>query len=237
MPYSDLDYNLTDEQKAMRDMVRKFGAEVLRPAGIELDKLADPRTSLPTVPRLWDVFRQFREIGLHKRGFLKAYGGMAEEMDPMSGFVITEEMGYADAGLGISLGVASMPFCLLPDRPRRRRCRNWPRQYVNDPEPSLIGCWAITEPDHGSDWGLGRDNPRCGPSVRGVLKGDEYIINGQKSAWVSNGTIATHAVLHVGLDPSKGMHGQGIAICPLDLPRDFTRQAFGQDRSKALEPG
>jgi alkylation response protein AidB-like acyl-CoA dehydrogenase len=51
-----------------------------------------------------------------------------------------------------------------------------------------------------------------------VLKGDEYIVNGQKAAWVSNGTIATHAVLHVGLDPSKGMKGQGLAIIPLDLP-------------------
>jgi alkylation response protein AidB-like acyl-CoA dehydrogenase len=50
------------------------------------------------------------------------------------------------------------------------------------------------------------------------LKGNEYVINGQKSAWVSNGTIATHSVLHVGLDPSRGMEGQGIAICPLDLP-------------------
>jgi alkylation response protein AidB-like acyl-CoA dehydrogenase len=50
------------------------------------------------------------------------------------------------------------------------------------------------------------------------LKGEEYVINGEKAAWVSNGTIATHAVLHVGLDPSKGMRGQGLAIIPLNLP-------------------
>ncbi len=42
MAYADLDFSLTDEQKSMRDMVRRFGAEVVRPAGIELDKLADP---------------------------------------------------------------------------------------------------------------------------------------------------------------------------------------------------
>jgi alkylation response protein AidB-like acyl-CoA dehydrogenase len=51
-----------------------------------------------------------------------------------------------------------------------------------------------------------------------VLKGDEYVLTGQKAAWVSNGTIATHATVHVSLEPSKGMHGQGIAVLPLDLP-------------------
>jgi alkylation response protein AidB-like acyl-CoA dehydrogenase len=54
--------------------------------------------------------------------------------------------------------------------------------------------------------------------VKVVLRGDEYIVNGEKSAWVSNGTIATHALLHVSLDPSRGMQGQGLAIVPLDLP-------------------
>ena len=39
MAIRDLDTNLTEEQKRLRDMVRKFGSEVARPAGIELDKL------------------------------------------------------------------------------------------------------------------------------------------------------------------------------------------------------
>jgi len=217
MPYSDLDFNLTDEQKSMRDMVRKFGAEVVRPAGVELDKLADPVDVIAEGSKLWDVFKTYRELGLHKTAFSKAFGGMAEDMDTMMGYVITEEMGYADAGLAISMGACSMPFayCQMAPVPE---LQDLARQYVEDTEANLIGCWAITEPDHGSDWGLGGEDPKCAPSVRGVLKGDEYIINGQKAAWVSNGNIATHAVLHVGLDPSKGMMGQGIAICPLDLP-------------------
>ena len=47
MAYRDLDFNLTDEQSALRDTIRKFGAEVMRPAGEKLDKLADPRTLSP----------------------------------------------------------------------------------------------------------------------------------------------------------------------------------------------
>ena len=42
MSYQDIDVGLSDEEIAMRDTVRRFGAEVVRPAGIELDKLADP---------------------------------------------------------------------------------------------------------------------------------------------------------------------------------------------------
>ena len=217
MAYPDIDLNLTDEQKALRDMVRKFGAEVMRPAGIELDKLGDPADVIADGSILWDVFKQFRELGLHTMSFSKSIGGMAEDIDPMTGILLLEEMGYADAGLAISLGVAGMPFIICQFLPAPE-LQDLARQYVEDKDCKLIGCWGITEPDHGGDWGLGGDKPECGPSLRGVLKGDEYIINGQKAAWVSNGTIATHSVLHVGLDPSRGMQGQGIAICPLDLP-------------------
>jgi alkylation response protein AidB-like acyl-CoA dehydrogenase len=92
------------------------------------------------------------------------------------------------------------------------------RDFCEDREGRMIGCWAITEPDHGTDWSLGGADPKCGPSVKAVLEGDEYIVNGEKSSWVSNGTIATHAILHVCLDPSRGMQGQGLAIIPLNLP-------------------
>jgi len=217
MAYPDIDLNLTDEQKALRDLVKKFGAEVMRPAGIELDKIADPADVIAEGSILWDVFRKCRELGLHATSFSKSIGGTAEDMDPMMSILLLEEMGYADAGLAISLGVSSMPFTYCQFIPVPE-LQSLARQYVEDKECKLVGCWGITEPDHGGDWALGGDKPECGPSLRGVLKGDAYVINGQKSAWVSNGTIATHALLHIGLDPSRGMQGQGIAICPLDLP-------------------
>jgi alkylation response protein AidB-like acyl-CoA dehydrogenase len=217
MAYADIDINLTEEQKAMRDLMRKFGAEVMRPAGIKLDKLADPAEVIAPKSILWDVFKQYRALGLHATGMSKLIGGSLEDMDPMMGILMLEEMGYWDAGLAISLGVSGMPFayCQVSPDPELRALA---RQYVEDKDCKLIGCWGITEPDHGGDWSLGKDRPECRPSLRGVLKGDEFILNGQKSAWVSNGTIATHSVLHIGLEPARGMQGQGVAICPLDLP-------------------
>ncbi len=236
MAYRDIDINLTDEQKGLRDMARKFGAEVMRPAGFALDKCADPADVIKKGSVLWDVIKQFRGLGLHKAGIPRALGGSMEDVDAMSGLLIAEEMGYADAGLTISLGVSAIPFSMAALFPNPKM-RGLARAYAEDTEGELIGCWAITEPDHGSDYTHGDDDPRCGPSVRGVLKGDEYIVNGQKSAWVSNGTIATHAVLHVGLDPSVGMRGQGLAVIPLDLPGISRGKPLDKIGQRALNQG
>ena len=217
MTYRDIDLPVRDETKAMLKQVKKFSMEVMRPAGIALDKLADPEDVIAKGSVLWDVFTGSRELGLHTMQITKACGGMAEDNDPMATVLIAEQLGYADAGLAISMGVSCMPFnyaAMFPIPEMQQLARD----FCNDKEGRMIGCWAITEPDHGTDWSLGGNNPKCGPSVKAVLKGDEYIINGEKSAWVSNGTIATHALLHVALDPSRGMQGQGLAILPLDLP-------------------
>jgi alkylation response protein AidB-like acyl-CoA dehydrogenase len=221
MPYRELDLNLTEEQTEMRDLARRFGAEVMRPIGIELDNLHDPAEVIAQGSPLWKAFRQYRELGLHRQALPKAVGGMAEDVDPLSALLIAEEMGYADAGLAISLSVASMPFaaCSLSPDPELQELA---RAFCDDTEVDLIGCWGVIEPDHGTDWVLsgteaGEDTSIV-PSVRAVKQGDEYIINGQKAAWVSNGTIASHCSLHVGVDPSRGMRGTGLAIVPLDLP-------------------
>lgn len=221
MGIPDLDIGLTDEQKRLRDMVRKFGAQVVRPAGIEMDKLHDPADVIADGSLLWDVYREFRQLGLHRGAIPKAAGGMFEDLDPLSTVLMAEEMGYADAGLAISFGVDSIPFALAALSPDPE-LQGWARDYCEDTKAEFIGCWAITEPDHGTDWLLAATeetrNPKIIPNVKAVLKGDEYIINGQKSAWVSNGTIATHASLHVSLDPDRGMEGTGLAAIRLDLP-------------------
>jgi len=217
MTYRDIDINLTTETKVMLLEVQKFSMEVMRPAGIKLDSLSSPEEVIAKESPLWDVFKGFRQRDLHLLQIPKALGGLAEDLDPMAGILITEQLGYADAGLTIGMGVSCMPFnyaAIFPIPEMQQLARD----FCADKEGKMIGCWAITEPDHGTDWTLGGSDPKCGPSVEAVLKGDEYIVNGEKSAWVSNGTIATHAVLHVAIDPSRGMEGQGLAIIPLDLP-------------------
>ena len=222
MAYMELDTTLSSELKAMHKEVSNFARKVMRPAGIVLDKLQDPADVYAEGSALWDVYKTFRELHLHALGIPKELGGLAGDVsDPKAGAVLYEELGYGDAGLAISLGVTANPFRLAAMSPDPK-LQQLAKDFVNDLDCEMIGCWAITEPMHGSDWIMGVDpefdDPKCTPELLVELKGDEYILNGQKSAWVSNGTIATHASLHVNLDPSKGMQGNGLAVVPLDLP-------------------
>ena len=86
----------------------------------------------------------------------------------------------------------------------------------------MRGCWAITEVEHGSDLiGYEKEvfsNPSIRWSIQAKLDGEEWVINGQKAAWVSGATIANYALLFAGVDPSIGMAGGGIFFCPLELP-------------------
>jgi len=138
----DLDLELSDEERQLQETVHKFAAEVMRPAGIALDKLADPEEVIAEGSILWDVFEKHKALGLE-----------ALE-DPASGFtpgqqarrrsIISEEFGWGDSGLAISFGVNGFPrtLALLSGKPHLIE------RYAR---PGLLGCWAITEPDHGSD--------------------------------------------------------------------------------------
>ena len=240
MGYLELDHEMSKEVVAMQKEIRKFAMEVVRPAGIELDGLQDPADVYAQGSVLWDVHKGFRELDLHQMGMPKELGGMGDDIDPKAKLIMAEELGYADAGLAISLGVSVNPFrvaALSSDSELQQLARD----FCNDTKGEMIGCWAITEPAHGSDYIMAMDpkfdNPACGPDLTAELKGDEYILNGQKSAWVSNGTIATHATVHVGLEPSKGMHGSGLAVVPLDLPGISKGKPLDKIGQRALNQG
>ena len=234
----ELDANLTEEQKALRTEARRFFMGVFRPAAIELDKLADPADVIADGSVFWDVLRQAKELGYHKRNYPEEVGGLGLA-DPLAGALISEEMGYAAADLAIAIGAGGFPynFAMMSPHPEIQAIT---REYCADTDSRMIGCWAITEPEHGSDWLLLDEqskDPKCAPQVRAVPDGDGYVINGQKSAWVSNGTIATHAALFFCLDPSIGMEGCGIAVIPLDLPGITRGKPLDKLGQRALNQG
>ncbi|MBW2054065.1 MAG: acyl-CoA dehydrogenase family protein [Deltaproteobacteria bacterium] len=150
--------------------------------------------------------RKTRELGYHKMTIPQEFGGLGIQ-DPLASALLTEEMGYAASGLAVGWSVNSSPFTyamLSPDP----EVQDLVRQYCDDTEMKMTGCWAITEPDHGSDWilfeGENATNPACGGQVKAVLDGDEYVINGQKAAWVSNGNIAAYASLFLNEKARRG---------------------------------
>ena len=213
--HRDIEVDLSDEEKAIRDAAHKFAAEVMRPVGCQLDRLSDPADVIAPNSPLWDVFEKHRASGLAdlERDTMQLLPLERARVRAL----VSEEMGWGDSGLAISLGVANFHkmFAMMSGRPALIE------RYVTGGREE-IGCWAVTEPDHGSDQLMVTERHFSDPSMRGNCvarrDGDDWVINGQKSAWVSNGTIATVAALFCQVDPSQGFRGGGVAVVPLDLP-------------------
>jgi acyl-CoA dehydrogenase len=226
MALADIEVSLSDEERAIRDTARRFAEETLRPAGAALDRLADPADVIAPGSPLWGVFDRYRALGLAMLDDVEPGPEVSLLQQARLRFLVSEELGWGDAGLAISLGVSGFHrfFARLTARPALldRFCHAGERD---------IGCWAITEPDHGSDQLIVAD---AGPDVTHMRAncvarrdGDGWVVDGQKAAWVSNGTIATVAALFCTVDPSQGLRGGGVAIVPLDLP--------GVSRGKPLD--
>jgi len=221
--YLELNKEVSPEAATLREETHRFAAEVIRPAAIALDKLS-PEEVIAPGSVLWDVFRKCYENGYHLRGFPPEMGGAG--LGPLEAHIVGEEMGWASGGLSISVGVTAFPFMFAERFAALTGNQDLMKEivmpYVEDREGKYIGCWAITEPEHGSD-SLLCGTEQFGDSnitfdVQARLDGDEWVITGQKSAWVSNGTIATHACTFLTIDRSRGMNGGGVAVIPLDLP-------------------
>ena len=232
----DIEIGLTEEEQAVRDTAHRFAAEVLRPVGEQLDSLSDPEEVIADGSPLWDVFRRYRELGLDA---LEAeVPTTPEEMERSAKlrYLVWEEFGWGDAGLAISLGVYNFHrmFALLSMRQEliERFCA---------PGSTEIGCWAVTEPDHGSDTLAFTESsfadPKIKPNCVARRDGDDYVINGQKAAWVSNGTIADVAALFCTLEPEGGLQRGGIAIVPLRAPGVSRGKPLNKIGQRALNQG
>jgi acyl-CoA dehydrogenase len=199
---------LSETEVAIRDTLRRFAVDVMRPIGKKLDTLT-PEEVIAKDSILWDAHKQYAELGF----------GMFtgdDSMDPVEaariGALSSEMLGWGDSGLAISLGVSGMPVNLaqMSGNPA----------LIEKFSADKVGCWAITEPNHGSDLvdfgGSDADEKRRGDCVA-KRDGDNIIIRGQKSSWVSNGTIAEMAALYCAYEDDDGVQGGGVFVVPLDV--------------------
>ncbi len=223
----------------MRAVTHKFAEDIIRPAAMKLDTMS-PEDVIAKESPLFDVFRAWYGS--------KNHAGFAD-VDVNDGGKISNavlfELGWGSSDLAVSLGVASMPFQMVDMMTRMTGDTALKGEIVDpfleDTEGKIIGCWAITEPMHGSDMlAVGTQeyaNPNTAGGCRASKDGDDWILNGQKSAWVSNGTIASHALLFCGIDSSKGAAGGGVAVVPLDLPGVHKGPPLDKMGQRALNQG
>lgn len=219
MTYFDLNLNLSEEDLALKEAAHQFAREVMRPAAKELDDMRAEEVVLPASP-LWPFFNKAYELGYHKILLPEYYGGLG--LSPTQISLVFEEMGWGSFGLSVQLAVVCFPFYLACMSGNEEMIETFVKPFCECTDGSIRGCWGITEPDHGSDVIAVAEECFSSPKMRGNVQarlyGDEWVISGQKSSWVSGGSIATHALLHVQIDPSQGFAGNGICLVPLDRP-------------------
>lgn len=128
---------LTEEEAAIQHNVHRFARDVMRPIAQELDRMTPEEVVAPTSP-YWTVFSEFAKLDLDPALIAQFPPETAVRIESLIG----EELGWGDAGLGVSLGAAGFPLQMA--------------QAVGNKElvelsTGKIGCWIITQPDKGSD--------------------------------------------------------------------------------------
>lgn len=219
MAYKEINLNLTDEHRVLKESVREFCREVIRPAAIELDAM--PHTEVAKRDSLYhSCMKKMFEHQYHTTLLPEEIGGCG--LDPLGQHIFFEEMGYASVGFGVAIGVAQFPAFFSAFTQNPALIEKWVTPYVTNTDASIMGCWGITEPNHGSDnLAHGTEHftsPAVTQQVKAVKRGDSWVLNGQKSAWVSCGPTATQVALFVGIDESMGMAGGGVCLVDLNSP-------------------
>jgi alkylation response protein AidB-like acyl-CoA dehydrogenase len=222
---SGFDAALTEEELALQQGMHRFAREVMRPIGRELDRMSADQAYLPGSP-FWTFHREAAKLGFGPQ----AMPGVAPDLAARMEGIGIEEMAWGDAGLAVSGGAGGMPMMMAQASGQQELiglCEN------------KLGCWCATQPERGSD-GLNLYAEERHPgslankgNLHATFSGDEIILNGQSSAWVSNGPVAHVALVDTVADYGQGFYDeQGNTFgCNIILPLDLK----GISRGKPLE--
>jgi len=209
-----IDFQPTDTQKQIVETARKFGKEVLQPAEIELDQIADPEEAFNS-DLFWNVMGQAFELGFPMMTIPEEHGGL--ELDNSTTGMVWEELARWGSGITASLVAASVvPQLINHLAPMNDDLvQRYLKPFCEDTTGRKISAWASSEPDVGSDGKLYYD-PNIKHYTTAVKDGDSWIINGTKSNFVSNGTIADVFIVFACVDSSQGLRGSGTFVVPAD---------------------
>jgi butyryl-CoA dehydrogenase len=188
--------DLTEEQKMLRDMVREFAEKEVRPLAAELDETG----KFP-----YELIRKCSELNLMGVSVPEEWGGGG--MDTVSYCIAIEEISRCCASTGVILSVNNSLVCdPLIDFATDEQKERWLKPLAAGEK---IGCFALTEPEAGSDAASQRSSA--------VLDGDHYVLNGRK-VFITNGEAADTIIAFMMQDKSKGVKGITAFILDKDTP-------------------
>jgi alkylation response protein AidB-like acyl-CoA dehydrogenase len=192
-PPSGFSFTLTDEQLAVKKMVREFAESEIAPHVMEWDEAQ-------IYPR--DVAAKLGELGLLGVLVPEAYGGAG--LSYIDYINIVEELSRVDGSIGISVAahnsLCTNHLLLFGDEAQKKK---WVTPLA---QGKALGAWGLTESEAGSD--------SAGTKSTAVLDGDSWVLNGSKN-FITHGSVGDVAVLMAVTDKSAGKHG--ISAFVIDL--------------------
>jgi glutaryl-CoA dehydrogenase len=171
--FYDIDGLLSEEERAVRDMVRDWVDEELMPV-INQHYMAH---TFPT-----ELIPKMGELGFYGANLPEEYG--CAGLNNVAYGIIMQELERGDSGLrsfaSVQGALVMYPIFAFGSEEHRRE---WlPKLATGE----TIGCFGLTEPDFGSNPG--------GMLTRAVKDGDEWVLNGAKM-WITNGSMADIAII------------------------------------------
>jgi alkylation response protein AidB-like acyl-CoA dehydrogenase len=197
-----VDFNLTEDQRMIRDMVKDFAQSEIAPMATEIDR----KGLFPL-----DILKKMAELGLMGLPIAEEYGGAGG--DYTSYCLALEEISRACGSTGLTyeahISLGCMPIYLFGSEEQKQ-------EYL----PQLcsgetIGSFGLTEPEAGSDAG--------GTKTTAVLENGEWVINGSK-CFITNASYSKFVTITAVTDKDKGTRGISAIIVPTDAP-GFTIRA------------
>jgi len=180
-----MDFTFTDEQKMLRDMVRKFTEKEVRPLSEKIDREGK-------VPL--ELWKKAADMGLLGIAFPEQYGGAGA--GEMGYCIMLEELAQGDAsftvmvGAHISIGAMSIYLDGTEDQKQKYLTKMCSGEYIS--------AFALTEVGAGSD--------AANIQTAATLDGNDYVLNGTKF-FITNGGIAHVIIVFAVTDKSLGAHG------------------------------
>ena len=192
-----MDFALSDEQKQVRDEVRRFAENEIEPVAAEYDREE-------TFPH--DVHDEAAELGFVGAGVPVEYGGIG--YDYLTNAIIVEELFAADPGIGLSISSAAFGADALSEFGTEKQKEEYLRPVATG--EAIMGS-AISEPDVGSDV--------SSVSTSAEKDGDEWVIDGNKM-WITNGSVGDFFVVLCETDPDAEGRYNGFSQIIVESDRD-----------------
>jgi len=195
-PGEPVDFQLTEQQKLVRDTARDFVDREIVPHAREWEEKGE-------IPRTF--YTKMAALGWLGAPVPEAYGGAG--MDYVSFMLLVEEISRGSSSVRTTVSVqTSLSETSLMWFGTEEQKQRW---LVPLAKGEKLGAWAITEPDAGSD--------AANLQTTAELRGGEWVLNGQKR-FISNGGIADYVQVYARQPGTKRHDGISLFLVPKGTP-------------------